>query len=167
MMLYVMRHALAEDAAAGVDDAARHLTEKGRERTRAAAAGMRAMGIVPDVILTSPLARALETAELIAAAYDGHQAAQVRPALGIGPSVADAIAAIVPFARHDNVIIVGHEPQLTAMIATLLTGAADAMHLRMRKGACVALELPIGRLERGGAELHWMMTQRQLRKLKA
>src|ERR1700689_4445795 len=105
MMLYVMRHALAEDAAAGVDDAARHLTEKGRERTRAAAAGMRAMGIVPDVILTSPLARALET--------------------------------------------------------------ADAMHLRMRKGACVALELPIGRLERGGAELHWMMTQRQLRKLKA
>jgi hypothetical protein len=40
------------------------------------------------------------------------------------------------------------------------------MHLRMRKGACVALDLPAKGIEPGAAELHWMMTQRQLRKLR-
>jgi phosphohistidine phosphatase len=167
MMLYILRHAEAEDAAAGADDETRPLTEKGRDDTHKAAARMRAFGLDIDVILTSPLVRALETARIFATAYAELPAPHVLPALGTGASVADALAAIVPFARRDAVMVVGHEPQLSAMVSTLLTGAADKLHLRLRKGGCVALELPIGRLERGGAELHWMMTQRQLRKLKA
>jgi len=47
-----------------------------------------------------------------------------------------------------------------------LTGEPDGMHLRLRKGGCVALELPAKKIERGAAELLWMMSQRQLRRVR-
>ena len=165
MILYVVRHALAEDAAAGGDEA-RHLTEVGRQRTLKAAARMRALGLEFDLILTSPLARAVETAEIIAAAYDAGLTSRVLPELATGIAPADAVAALAPHGRNDSVMIVGHEPQLSALVSILLTGEPDVIHLRMRKGGCVALELPANRIQPGAAELLWMMTQRQLRKLR-
>lgn len=165
MMLYVVRHALAEDLAAGGDEA-RHLTETGRQRTLKAAAGMQALGLEFDLILTSPLARAAETAEIIAAVYATGLTPRVLMELASGIAPADAVAALAPHGRNDSVMIVGHEPQLSAMVSILLTGEPDAMHLRMRKGGCVALELPANRIQPGAAELLWMMTQRQLRKLR-
>jgi phosphohistidine phosphatase len=165
MILYVVRHALAEEAAAGADDA-RHLTDIGRQRTQKAAAGMRALAIELDVILTSPIARAAETAAIIAEAYENTPAPRVLDELATGVPPIDAIAALAPFGRDESVMIVGHEPQLSALISILLTGEPDGMHLRMRKGGCVALDLPAKGIEPGAAELHWMMTQRQLRKLR-
>lgn len=165
MMLYVVRHALAEDTAAGGDEA-RHLTEVGRQRTLKAASGMQALGLEFDLILTSPLARAFETAEIIAGVYATGLAPQILPELATGIAPADAVAALAPHSRNDSLMIVGHEPQLSALVSILLTGERDMMHLRMRKGACVALELPPHRIQPGAAELHWMMTQRQLRKLR-
>jgi phosphohistidine phosphatase len=165
MILYVVRHALAEDAAAGGDEA-RHLTEVGRQRTLKAAARMRALELEFDLILTSPLARAVETAEIIAAAYATGLTPRVLPELATGIAPGDAVAALAPHGRNDSVMIVGHEPQLSALVSILLTGEPDAMHLRMRKGGCVALELPPNRIQPGAAELLWMMTQRQLRKLR-
>ena len=78
------------------------------------------------------------------------------------------MAALAPFGRDDSVLIVGHEPQLSALVSILLTGEPDGMHLPglLRKGGCVALELPAKNIERGAAEMLWMMTQRQLRKLR-
>jgi phosphohistidine phosphatase len=165
MILYVLRHALAEDTAAGGDEA-RHLTEAGRERTRKAAAGMRALGLELGLILTSPLARAAETAGIIAAGYANGLVPRVLPELATGVAPGEAIAALAPHGRNDSVMIVGHEPQLSALISILLTGAPDGMHLRMRKGGCAALELPASGIQGGAAELLWMMTQRQLRKLR-
>jgi len=81
MMLYILRHATAEEAASGGDDGARKLTERSKEKMRGAAAGMRAMGLKFETILTSPLARATETAELVASAYDNSPPPQVLPAL--------------------------------------------------------------------------------------
>ena len=165
MILYIVRHALAEEATSGGDDA-RHLTEIGRQRTQKAAAGFRALAVELDVILTSPLARAAETAAIIAEAYDNAPAPRVLDELSTGVPAIDAVAALAPFGRDDSVMIVGHEPQLSALISILLTGEPDGMHLRMRKGACVALDLPAKGIEPASAELHWMMTQRQLRKLR-
>jgi phosphohistidine phosphatase len=166
MKLYVVRHALAEDTAAGGDEA-RHLTDVGRQRTLKAAAGMQALGLELDLILTSPLARAFETAEIIAGVYANGLVPQVTPELATGISAPDAVAALAPHSRNDSLMIVGHEPQLSALVSILLTGEPDMIHLRMRKGACVALELPPHRIEPSAAELHWMMSQRQLRKLRA
>ena len=164
MILYVVRHALAEDVSASGDEG-RHLTEVGRQRTQKAAAAMRGVGLEFDLILTSPLARAVETAEIIAAAYATDLKPRVLVELATGVTPGDAVAALAPYGRNDSVMIVGHEPQLSALVSILLTGDRDTIHLRMRKGGCVALGLPASRIQPGAAELLWMMTQRQLRKL--
>jgi len=165
MMLYILRHATAEEAASSGDDGARKLTERSREKMRGAAAGLRAMGLKFDVILTSPLARAAETAELVAAAYENTPPPQVLPELATGVAATDAIAALRSFARHDNVMIVGHEPQLSSIASILLTGAMDVAHLKLKTGGCIAIDLP-ARFERGGGELRWMLTHRQLRTMR-
>src|SRR5260370_32121921 len=115
MMLYILRHAAAEEAASGGDDGARKLTERSKEKMQGAAAGLRAMGLKFDAILTSPLARATETAELVAGAYDNTPPPQVMPALATGIAATDAVSALRAFAKIDEVMIVGHEPELTAI----------------------------------------------------
>ena len=91
MMLYILRHATAEEAASSGDDGARKLTERSKEKMRAASAGLRAMGLKFDAILTSPLARAAETAEIVSAAYENTPPPQVLPALATGVAAADAV----------------------------------------------------------------------------
>src|SRR5207244_10803564 len=68
MMLYVLRHGVAEEVGPEGTDGSRRLTPGGRRELRAAAAGMRAFGLTFDAILTSPLARAAETAAIVAEA---------------------------------------------------------------------------------------------------
>lgn len=165
MMLYILRHAEAEETAETGGDEARKLTVHGKDRTSDAAAGMRAFGIEFDAILTSPLVRARETADTVAAEYSNGPPPHVLPALSGGVPPVEAVTALMPFARHDSVLVVGHEPQLSALVSLLLTGSPDSMQVRLKKGACVALDVP-KRFERGGAELRWMLTQRQLRRLR-
>ncbi|HEY6419221.1 MAG TPA: phosphohistidine phosphatase SixA [Candidatus Binataceae bacterium] len=160
MILYVLRHATAEEAG---DDGARKLTARSSEKMRDAADGMRALGLKFEVILTSPLVRAAETAEIVAAAYANTPAPQVLPALATGVAAAEVVTALKPFARYSDVMIVGHEPQLSELGSMLLSGSAEVVHIRLKQGSCIALELP-ARFDRGGAELRWMMTARQLRR---
>ena len=79
MILYILRHGIAEDEAPKGDDGARRLTPRGRAKMRAVAAGMRALGLRYDVILTSPLVRAVETAAILADVYaPGHEVIRSR-----------------------------------------------------------------------------------------
>jgi phosphohistidine phosphatase len=165
MKLYILRHAEAEDESQSGGDDARHLTPRGKERTREAAVGMRKFGLKFGAILTSPLARASETAEIVAAEYANNPPPQVLPALSGGVAADEATAALALFARYGEVLIVGHEPQLSGLVSLLLSGSSDVIHVQLKKGGCAALDLP-NRFERGGAELRWLLTQRQLRKLR-
>jgi phosphohistidine phosphatase len=165
MIIYILRHGIAEDAPAGGDDGARKLTERGRDKMRRVAAGMRTFGLKFEVILTSPLARATETAEIVAAAYANTPTPQVMPALATGVAPSEAAAALRSFSRHDHVMIVGHEPQLSALAALLLSGSPGAFSIDLKKGGCIALEVP-SRAERGAAKLLWMLTPRQMRRMR-
>jgi phosphohistidine phosphatase len=164
MNLYIMRHAEAEDEAESGRDDARALTVRGRERTRDAAAGLRVLGFRFDAILTSPLVRAVETAQAIADEYSNNPSPQVLPALSTNVSPRDALTALAGFALHGNILAVGHEPQLSKLVALLLTTSGN-LAIRFKKGACIALDIP-KTIEPGVAELRWMLTQRQLRKLR-
>jgi phosphohistidine phosphatase len=164
MNLYILRHAEAEDEAESGGDEARPLTLRGRERSRAVAGGLRALGLRFDAILSSPLLRASETAELVADEYSNNPPPQVLPALSPDISPREALAALAPFARHGDVLVVGHEPQLGKLVGLLLTSGGPVA-IRFKKGTCVALGLPKA-IEPGAAELRWMLTQRQLRKLR-
>ncbi len=166
MRLYVLRHGTAEtEPPPGGDDGARRLTARGREKVREAAAGMRALGLKFDAILASPLPRAAETAELVAAAYAGGPSPETLAALSTGVTPADMVAALKPYERHDHLMIVGHEPGLSGIASLLLTGSANSVGFVLKKSAMIALELHDG-LERGGAQLLWMFTARHLRRLR-
>ncbi|HEY6394450.1 MAG TPA: phosphohistidine phosphatase SixA [Candidatus Binataceae bacterium] len=165
MILYVLRHGTAEDRSESVDDADRKLTQKGKDRIRDAAAGIRDFGLKFEVILTSPIVRAAETADIVAAAFNNNPSPQVLPALATGVPPADVVATLKPYSRNTDVMIVGHEPQLSAVVSLLLTGSGDLAHLRLKQGGCVALDLG-NKFDRGGAQLRWMLTQRQLRKMR-
>ncbi len=165
MKLYVLRHAEAEPGAGGTSDEARQLTERGKARMAEAARGMRRLGLEFDAILTSPLSRARQTAEIVAAEYDNQPPPQTVLELATAVAPARAVAALAPVAHHEQIMIVGHEPQLSGIVSILLTGAPERVNLQFKKGGCVALALS-ERPERGGSELLWMMTQGQLRKLR-
>src|SRR5271169_6206498 len=99
MMLYILRHATAEETFPSGDDGARRLTERSKEKMRGAAIAFRELNLKFDAILTSPLTRATETAEIVAAAYENTPAPQVLPELATGVSAADAVAALRAFAK--------------------------------------------------------------------
>ena len=164
MTLYVLRHGIAEDAAPGGDDRARTLTPRGRIRLRAGARGMRALGMRIGVLLTSPLARAAETAAIVSEVYGGQPTPRMLPALAAGVPPVETVRGLRPFLRQGPVMIVGHEPGLSGVVSLLLTGSADGMSLALKKGGLVALELG-DRSAQPGASLSFMLTPRELRRL--
>ncbi len=164
MTLYILRHGTAEDVSTNGDDAERRLTPSGREKVRQAACGMRALKIAVNLILTSPLARAAETAETVAQALGGVPSPEVLEELAAGAAPAEIATALRRFRDHDGLMIVGHEPSLSRLASLLLTGSPEAMKIRLKQGGCIALDFPEG-LARGGTQLRWMLTQRQLRRL--
>ena len=164
MTLYVIRHGIAEDIAPDGDDRSRRLTPAGRRKMRAAAAGLKALGLRLDVLLTSPFPRAAETAALVSEALGGEPAPQELIALEQGVAPAETVRALSPFSAARHVAIVGHEPGLSGVAALLLSGSADGLRLTLKKGAVVALEVSdLGR--RADATLRWMLAPRQLRRL--
>ena len=164
MMLYIMRHGLAEDFTPKGDDGARKLTERGADKIRKAAAGMRAMGLTFDAILASPITRAAATADIVASELAVAKPRAVAE-LSTGASPAGALEALVKLRPPESVLVVGHEPTLSRLASLMLTGSSESVGIKLKQGGVIALEFP-DRIERGAALLRWMMTQRQLRQMR-
>ena len=164
MMLYVLRHGVAEEVGPEGTDGSRRLTPGGRRKLRAAAAGVRGLGVAFDAILTSPLVRAGETAAIVAEALRNQPVPRELAALEPGVAPVETVRALRAFARHEHVAIVGHEPGLSGVVALLLTGSPDGLRLVLKKGGLVALEVRDPGRGRG-ATLRCMLTPRQLRRL--
>lgn len=166
MRLLVVRHAPAGDkaefAASGRSDAERPITDEGRRRMRLAASGLGRLIERLDVIATSPLRRARETAEILAAAYDSPSLETVE-ALSPG----SAPAALMPWlARHDadaTVAVVGHEPHLSGLASWLAAGSPRPWLELSKGGACL---LEVEKAAARGATLLWLLDARTLRRLR-
>jgi len=154
MLLYLMRHAEAEEVGLGGGDADRKLTPKGLQRSREAGAALCKLEVEVSAVLTSPLRRALETAQLVAAAL----AAPVAEAEVIAGhlTVSSLAEMLAEHGTPGQAMIVGHEPDLSAVIGELIGGA----EVQMKKGAVACLDCQA--LARGGATLLWLMNGRQL-----
>lgn len=134
MKLYVMRHGPAEDHSRTGRDADRALTPSGRERVRVVAEALVASGEAPLAILSSPLARALQTAEIVASVA-ANPTVEVRRELAPGGDKLGLLAELVRDARK-RVMIVGHEPELSGLVERLVGRApADGMSKGMVVGA--------------------------------
>lgn len=136
MHLFVIRHAIAEDAAPGQDDASRELTPEGAKKLRKVVKGLRALDISFDRVLSSPFVRAIETAKALAPLTDGD--AIITDLLTQTPK-AELLAMIAE--RNEDTAVVGHEPWLGELIAWLAFG--DTKHgdaLMLKKAGVVWLE---------------------------
>jgi phosphohistidine phosphatase len=153
MRLLIIRHAIAvERGTTEVPDDERPLTRKGIRRFRAAARGLARLLPRPDMLFTSPLLRARQTARIAARAWGGPDPVEaVALAGGEFEEVAETVGG---FPEKALVALVGHEPQLSEMVARLL-GGADAERLVFKKGGAALLNVP-GRLEEGGALLFFL-----------
>jgi phosphohistidine phosphatase len=158
--LYLVRHAIAaERGEAWPDDTKRPLTSKGTSRMREVAKGLRDLRVSIDVILTSPLVRAKQTAEILAAGLDPSPPVAVVAALAPGVSPAKAIHALPAFHKMRRIAIVGHEPDLGELAAWLI-GAKSPLPFK-KGGVC---RIDIGATPAPGrGQLIWMATPAMLR----
>jgi phosphohistidine phosphatase len=161
MKALLIRHAAAVPRGTpGVLDDERPLTSSGKVRFRAAARGLARILPRPDVLLTSPLPRAQETAEIVGEAFK-----RLEP--GIAAALSDqsidrVVAALKTHADDATVALVGHEPMLGALLARML-GATQAERLAFKKGGAALVDLPDGPATQG--RLIWFLHPRVLRTL--
>lgn len=167
MKLLVIRHAVAEDrdafAATGLPDAQRPLTDDGRKKMRGAARGLKEVVSRIDVLATSPLVRAQQTAEIIIKAYGGDLHARTIDELSPERRPDELLGWLRSHQLGDTVAVVGHEPHLGFLVGWLLTGRNDSF-VDFKKGGAVLLEFddpPSG----GNAVLAWALPPRVLRVL--
>jgi phosphohistidine phosphatase len=169
MQLLVIRHAIAEErdafAASGRDDSERPLTDEGREKMRRGAEGLRRLVPRIDLLASSPYTRALQTAELVAAAY-----ARGRDDI----KVVDSLTPEAPLERVQSwvqrqskarvIAVVGHEPQLGLLTTWLMSGLRES-RVELKKGGACLLEFE-GQPGPGVGVMRWLMTAGQLRDLR-
>jgi phosphohistidine phosphatase len=168
MELVIVRHAIAEEreefARTGKDDAERPLTRAGRRKFEQGAPGLLRTAGDLDLLATSTLVRAIQTAELVEAAHGGKLRTARLAELAPEADPAGLLAWARRKRRLARVAVVGHEPHLSAFVA-LAVGAArggDAFELK-KGGACL---LDLGKAPRAGrATLRWLLTADQLRRL--
>jgi len=149
VILYFLRHGKAGQPRATNDDA-RELSDKGRAALRDAAPLWQRLNLRPDVVLTSPLPRAAQTAELFCEAMGGTAIEDDR--LRPGASWSDLARAMADHADARRVMFVGHEPDLSSAIVEL----SGASSVRMRKGGIACLEF-YGIPEPGSGEIAWLL----------
>ena len=174
MKLLVVRHAVAmersvfqararvdspeagEDFAADDDD--RPLTLDGIRKMRKNVKGLRELIEAPDLLVSSPLTRAQQTAEILCETWRGLEFTTIdslRP--GSDPDdFCDWLSA-----RNGIVAIVGHEPHLSGLVSWFVAGSQKAM-IDLRKGGACLLDFPRG-VARGRAQLRWLATPSMLR----
>jgi phosphohistidine phosphatase len=162
MDLLVIRHGQAEPRGEGIGDASRRLTDDGRKKLRRGARGLRKL--VPDVelLVTSPLVRAVETAEIVSEAY-GELAIEQTPLLEPErepKELADWLAQ----RREATLAIVGHEPLLSHAASFLLSGLRTSF-LELKTGGACLLSFP-DEIGAGRARLVFALTPWQLRRLR-
>lgn len=137
MRLYLLRHAEAEPHR--VNDFSRRLTEKGNDQAKRVGEFLETRKIIPDLILSSPVLRAKETAEIVASKLGGSDLSMV-PWLACGMSPETALQELASYARFDSVMIVGHEPDFSTLIATLI-GLESSAVINVSKASLTAIDL--------------------------
>ena len=158
--LYLIRHGLAADRGEDhQDDAKRPLTSRGIARVRKEAGGLMELEISFDIILTSSLVRARQTADAIAAALSSRPTVAVVDALAPGGTYTAFADELARHDRHHRIAAVGHEPGLGELAARLI-GAKKP--LAFKKGAICRIDLQ-ALPPTGPGELRWFVTPKMLR----
>ena len=160
MKLLIVRHAAAIERTSSISEEKRYLTPEGRVFMRKTASTMREKGIDPSLIITSPLIRAVQTADILAEtiAYAGPLVVsdEVKPGFGLR----ELQGLLAEFPSEGEVVIVGHEPDLSGVISTLLSLPGG---FNFKKGAAVMLKAEPAALQTTAA-FKWLAAGNKLLK---
>lgn len=158
MMLFLMRHANAGTVRENPElDSKRGLVKEGKEQCMLMARLLGALKVPIDVIVSSPLKRARQTAQLVGTELGYDAQVEVSPALGLNASYADFQRLLEKYADREGILVVGHNPSIFQFLGRMITGNGGAA-IRMRKGsiACV-------RADRHPPRLQWLLDPRTAR----
>ena len=138
MEIYLVRHAEAVERAEGLEDGTRWLTKKGRKAMQKAACRLHKKRVRPDQVITSPLTRAVQTAELLMAEVGSRAELSADSRLAPESGAEQLVELLHGLQKLKSVMLVGHEP-LLSQTAALLLGKEQVAGLG--KGTCLCLEL--------------------------
>jgi len=158
MNLYVLRHASAGTRRENpLVDVKRPLDKEGKQQCMLVGSYLNALKVQFDLIASSPLKRALQTASLVGTEVGYDTKIQVTEALAPGATVATFQQYLAPLAKYENVLIVGHNPNLEQFLGSLIVSPGRAS-VRLRKGAIARVDLT-----RRPGILNWLVDPRILR----
>ena len=161
--LFLIRHGVAEERGdAWPDDAKRPLSEDGIERFQKSARGLARLDVWIDVVLTSPLVRARQTADIVASAFDPRPSIITVESLAPGGSYASLVADLEKHGRKTRIALVGHEPGIGELGARLV---GSRHSFEFKKGAICRIDVdeipPVG-----PGDLRWFLTPKVMASIK-
>ena len=161
--LFLIRHGIAEERGdAWPDDAKRPLSEDGIERFQKSARGLARLDVWIDVVLTSPLVRARQTADIVASVFDPRPSIITIESLAPGGSYASLVADLEKHGRKTRIALVGHEPGIGELGARLI---GSRHSFEFKKGAVCRIDVdeipPVG-----PGDLRWFLTPKVMTSIK-
>ncbi|WP_414517380.1 phosphohistidine phosphatase SixA [Nostoc sp. PCC 9305] len=163
MELYLIRHGIAEDKGLGIKDEERSLTKEGRQKTEKVAQKLVKLGLNFDLILTSPLVRARQTAEILIAEKLSSQLEESSYLAHDGQISSWLKDWLEPrnYSQNTQLALVGHEPDLTSWAEILLWGEVKAS-LVLKKAGMIGIKLPETGSPLGRSQMFWLTPPKYL-----
>jgi len=163
MNLYFLRHANAGQRKSNpLLDQKRSLDKEGKQQCMQLGTVLNALKVHFDLVLSSPLKRALQTAALVGTETGYEKKIQLSQALTPGGTWDDFQRLLDTLTEHEDVLLVGHSPNQPEFLNRLLCASNGGGVVRLRKGAIAALDL-----QRGPAKLQWLLDPRVVRAVQA
>jgi len=162
MRIYLIRHSNAVEMGTSdfEEDAQRPLTERGREKMKNIARALKELGIQPNLIVSSPYVRAVQTAQILKRVLECKKDLSICDALVPLGNASDIFGEINEKYNVDDLILVGHEPCLSVLIGMLTSGTPDIL-IALKYGGICCLSIDDLRLQRM-AVLEWLLTPKIL-----
>jgi len=166
MELYILRHGKAQEHTQNsASDAKRQLTEDGKKELECIAKAMKNLEIEADLIISSPLIRAKQTAEIILKHLKNKKKSiivwnELKPEI----EVVKTIKKLITLKSTSSVLLVGHEPHLTNLIGMIISHNSNTVNISLKKGGIAHIRCNPIKTKISGS-LRSMMTPKQLKKL--
>jgi phosphohistidine phosphatase len=158
MILYMMRHADAGKFIGNPQlDSKRGLVKEGKDQCMLMGRVLNALKVQPDVVVSSPLKRALQTAQFVGTELGYDAKVEISQALAPTASFIEFQAMMAAYSGRDAVLVVGHNPNMYRFLGQLIAGPGGAA-IRMRKGSIVCVDL-----EHHPPRVQWLLDVRSVR----
>ena len=161
MILYFLRHASAgEHVMNPKKDEKRALDKEGIEQCGYVGRALTALDVQVDAIVSSPLKRCTQTASLVGNEIGYEGKLQIDPGLRPGAGLAEFRKLLEKYARQEAVMVVGHNPNLSQFLGSMISDSGCEASLELKKGAIAKVEM-----RRTSGTLQWCLTPKVLRTL--